>query len=193
MSLQTTASQTAGPYLHIGLAGLQNDNLAPEGVAGERITLQGRVFDGDGHPVPDGMVEIWQANAHGRYAHPADTRDLPLEKGFTGFGRMATDRNGGFRFYTVKPGRVPGPGGKPQAPHIVVSVFMRGLLRHLSTRVYFPDEAANAEDFVLSLVPAERRSTLIARAVAGQAGVLEWNIVLQGEANGQDETVFFDI
>jgi len=193
MSLQTTTSQTVGPYLHIGLTGLQNDNLAPEGVAGERITLQGRVFDGNGKPVPDGMVEIWQANAHGRYAHPADQRDLPLEAGFTGFGRMATDRNGGFRFYTVKPGRVPGPGGKLQAPHIVVSLFMRGLLKHLVTRVYFPDDAAHAEDFVLNMVPPERRSTLIARTVAGQAGVLEWNIVLQGEANGQDETVFFEV
>src|SRR3569833_3362398 len=102
MSLQTTTSQTVGPYLHIGLTGLQNDNLAPEGVAGERITLQGRVFDGNGKPVPDGMVEIWQANAHGRYAHPADQRDLPLGAGGAGGGRGAAGRSGGGRGDTGK-------------------------------------------------------------------------------------------
>lgn len=193
MSLQMTASQTVGPYLHIGLDGMSVGNLVGEGVTGERVTIEGRVFDGNGVPVPDGMVEIWQANAHGKYAHPDDPRDLPLELGFKGFGRMSTDDNGGFRFSTIKPGRVPGADGKLQAPHIVVSVFMRGLIKRLATRIYFPGEAGNADDPVLNMVPAERRATLIARRIASRDGALEWNIVIQGEANGQGETVFFDV
>ena len=191
MSLQMTASQTVGPYLHIGLDWLNTGNLLGENVSGERVTIAGRVFDGNGAPVPDGMIEIWQANAHGKYAHPDDVRDLPIESGFQGFGRMPTDDNGGFRFTTIKPGRVPGADGALQAPHIVVAVFTRGLLKHLATRIYFPDQPGNAVDPVLNLVPAERRSTLIARPVS--PGVFEWNIVIQGNAHGQDETVFFDV
>jgi protocatechuate 3,4-dioxygenase alpha subunit len=191
MSLQTTASQTVGPFLHIGFDWLNTDNLVAEGVAGERVVIEGRLFDGTGQPVTDGIVEIWQANSHGKYAHPEDKRDLPLEPGFRGFGRVPTDAKGMFRFTTIKPGRVPGPGGKLQAPHIVVSVFSRGLIKRLATRIYFPDEASNADDPVLSQVPAERRSTLVARRV--REGALEWNIVIQGEAAGQGETVFFDI
>jgi protocatechuate 3,4-dioxygenase alpha subunit len=193
MSLQMTASQTVGPFLHIGFDPLTIENLAPEGVAGERIVIEGRLFDGSGKPVPDGVIEVWQANSHGKYAHPEDKRDLPVEPGWRGFGRVPTDGNGGFRFTTVKPGRVPGPGGKLQAPHIVVSVLSRGLIKRLATRIYFPDEASNAEDPILSKVPADRRSTLIARRVAGREGVVEWNIVIQGDANGQGETVFFDV
>ncbi len=188
--LYATASQTVGPYLHIGLCGLYTADLtanAPE-LAGRRIVIEGRVVDGKGEPVPDGMVEIWQANPAGRYRHADDARDLPLAAGFTGFGRVATEPDGSFRFVTVKPGAVPGPDGRSQAPHIVVSVFMRGLLKHVSTRLYFPDEAqANAGDWVLSQVPAERRQTLIARDAG--SGTLHWDVVLQG----QDETVFFDI
>jgi protocatechuate 3,4-dioxygenase alpha subunit len=191
MSLQMTASQTVGPYLHIGLDGLNTDNLVGEGVTGERVVIQGRVFDGDGKPVTDGLIEIWQANAHGKYAHPDDTRDLPLEPGFKGFGRVPTDANGAFRFTTIKPGRVPGPGNTLQAPHIVVAFFTRGLLKQVVSRIYFPDEPSNAEDPVLKQVPAERRDTLIARR-AGE-GVLEWDVVLQGEANGRGETVFFEV
>jgi protocatechuate 3,4-dioxygenase alpha subunit len=172
---------------------LNTDNLAGEGVTGERVVIEGRLFDGTGAPVPDGVIEVWQANSHGKYAHPEDKRDLPLEPGFRGFGRIPTDADGMFRFTTIKPGRVPGAGGKLQAPHIVVSVFSRGVIKRLATRIYFPDEASNAEDTVLNQVPAERRSTLIARKVAGRAGVLEWNVVIQGEASGQGETVFFDI
>jgi protocatechuate 3,4-dioxygenase alpha subunit len=193
MSLQMTASQTVGPFLHIGFDPLTIENLAPEGVAGERIVIEGRLFDGSGKPVPDGVIEVWQANSHGKYAHPEDKRELPLEPGFRGFGRVPTDDNGGFRFTTIKPGRVPGPGGKLQAPHIVVSVFSRGLIKRLATRIYFPDEASNAEDPVLSQVPADRRSTLIARRAAGKEGVIEWNVVIQGEAAGWGETVFFDV
>jgi protocatechuate 3,4-dioxygenase, alpha subunit len=187
MTLTPTASQTVGPFLHIGLTWLTRDQIAPPGVVGERVTLTGRVVDGDEQPVSDALIEVWQANAHGRYAHPEDDRDQPLESAFRGFGRVPTDERGAFRFTTVKPGRVPGLGECWQAPHLLVTVFMRGLLRHLTTRLYFPDEPANADDPVLTLVPADRRATLIARATGDR--VLEWNIVLQG----RDETVFFDL
>jgi len=188
MSLLTTSSQTVGPYVKIGFEPFTVVELAPLNVSGERITLSGRVADGDGKPVNDAVIEIWQANALGKYAHPEDAQDKPVEAGFRGFGRCLTDAKGGYRFTTIKPGRVPGPGGAPQAPHIVVTVFMRGLLKHLMTRVYFPDEAANAEDPVLKLVPADRRATLIARRSPSDKATLEWNVTLQG----QDETVFFD-
>ena len=187
MSLITTSSQTVGPYLKIGFDALAIEELAPAGATGERITLTGRLLDGDGKPVNDGVVEIWQANASGKYAHPEDAQDKPLDKAFRGFGRSLTRNDGGFRFSTIKPGAVPGPDGSTQAPHIVVTVFARGMLKHLVTRVYFPDEPANASDPVLKLVPAERRATLVAKRGAGKS-TLEWNIVVQG----QDETVFFD-
>ncbi len=186
MSLQATTSQTVGPYLHIGLTWLCSDNLAAAGVKGERLTIAGRVIDGDGAPVNDALIEVWQANAQGKYAHPDDKRDLPVEAGFSGWGRVPTDEAGAFRFHTIKPGRVPGPGGTMQAPHLVIAVFMRGLLKQLVTRIYFPDEPANAEDAVLNTVPAARRGTLVARKTA--EGRLEWNVILQGE----HETVFFD-
>ncbi len=186
MKLVASGSQTVGPYLHIGLTWLNTDRIAGRGVKGERVTLQGRLLDGNGVGVSDGLVEIWQANAAGKYAHPDDRQKKPLEKGFRGFGRIPTDARGRFRFSTVKPGRVPGPGGKLQAPHLAVTVFMRGLLKQLSTRIYFPGDPANADDPVLKRVPAARRATLIARRKS--KGVLQWNIVLQG----RDETVFFD-
>jgi protocatechuate 3,4-dioxygenase, alpha subunit len=187
MSLQTTASQTIGPYLHIGLTWLITDNLVLPGVAGTPVTLQGRVTDGDGKPVNDALVEIWQANANGRYPHPEDTRDVPLEPAFKGFGRVPTDEDGRFRFTTIKPGRVPAPGGGLQAPHINVTIFMRGLLKHLVTRVYFDGDPANAEDAVLQSVPAARRATLLARPTAGDVHALTWDVRLQGDG----ETVFF--
>jgi len=189
MSLQATTSQTVGPYFKIGLQWLNRDNLVGEGVSGERVTIQGRVFDGDGVPVPDAILEIWQANAQGKYDHPEDTQDKPLEPGFKGYGRIPTDKQGVFRMATIKPGPVPGPDGKEQAPHLVVSVFMRGLERRLVTRIYFPDEPRNAVDFILNLVEPARRSTLIAKKTAGGPGTLEWNVILQGS----DETVFFDV
>jgi len=189
MSLQATTSQTVGPYFKIGFQWLNRDNLVGEGVSGEPVTIQGRVFDGDGVPVPDAILEIWQANAHGKYDHPEDTQDKPLEPGFKGYGRVPVNAQGGFRFVTIKPGPVPGPDGKEQAPHLVVSVFMRGVLRRLVTRIYFPDEPRNASDFILNLVEAARRSTLIAKKSAGSPGQLEWNVVLQGA----EETVFFDL
>jgi protocatechuate 3,4-dioxygenase alpha subunit len=191
--LYATTSQTVGPYLHIGLAGLNCADLTA-GLAGldaGTVVIEGRVVDGLGQPVPDGMVEIWQADARGVYRHPDDPRSGgqdAAQAGFKGFGRVPTEADGSFRFTTIKPGPVPGPDGRPQAPHIVVSLFMRGLLKHLSTRLYFPDEAgANDQDAILNAVPAERRGTLVAQAAGN--GVLRWNVVLQGK----DETVFFDL
>jgi protocatechuate 3,4-dioxygenase alpha subunit len=188
VTLGATTSQTVGPFFTIGLTRMNRSELAGPGVSGERVTVEGRVVDGDGVPIPDAVIEIWQANSFGKYAHPEDLQDKPLESGFLGYGRVPTDDGGRFSFTTIKPGAVPGPDGKMQAPHLAVSVFMRGLLKRLVTRIYFPDEAGNADDFVLNLVEASRRGTLIARAVLGKAGVLEWNVVMQGES----ETVFFD-
>ena len=186
MSLLTTPSQTVGPFLSIGFEALAVDAIAAESASGERVAVQGRLLDGDGKGVSDGVIELWQANAHGRYASPEDPQNKPVEPGFRGFGRILTRCDGGFGFTTIKPGRVPGPGATLQAPHLTVTVFMRGILKHLLTRMYFPEEPANAEDPVLKLVPADRRPTLIARRTGAE--VLEWNIVLQG----RDETVFFD-
>ena len=188
MTLRATTSQTVGPFFTIGLTRMNRSEVAGPGVSGERVTIEGRVVDGDGVPIPDAVIEIWQANSFGKYAHPEDLQDKPVEAGFPGYGRVPTDEAGRFSFTTIKPGAVPGPDGKMQAPHLAVSVFMRGLLKRLVTRIYFPDEAGNDRDFVLSLVEPSRRGTLIARAVAGRAGALEWNVVMQGKG----ETVFFD-
>jgi protocatechuate 3,4-dioxygenase, alpha subunit len=189
MSLAATTWQTVGPFFSIGFSWLYRDNLAGPGVSGERVEISGRILDGDGNPVPDGIVEIWQANSEGKYAHPDDPQEKKVEAGFTGYGRVATDGAGRFRFTTIKPGRVPGPDGSLQAPHIEVSVFTRGLLRRLITRIYFPEEASNAEDFALNLVEVTRRGTLIAKQVDARSRVLEWNVILQGAG----ETVFFDV
>jgi protocatechuate 3,4-dioxygenase, alpha subunit len=186
MSLYASANQTVGPYLHIGLNWLVTRNIVGDGIKGERFTVQGRLIDGAGVGVGDGLIEVWQANSAGKYAHPDDEQKKPLERGFRGFGRIPTDAKGAFRFTTIKPGRVPGPDSKLQAPHLVISVFMRGMLKHLATRIYFPQDPANAEDPILKLVPKSRRDTLIANKTG--KSVLEWNIVLQGK----DETVFFD-
>lgn len=185
MSLRASTSQTIGPYLRIGLEWMVIEDLAAQGVAGERVQINGRILDGDGKPVNDAAVEIWQANSHGKYASPEDTQDKPVEKAFRGYGRSLTDDAGSFRLRTVKPGRVPGPDGKLQAPHLTVTIFMRGLLKQLQTRMYFPDDPANADDPVLNLVPTGRRATLVA---SKRGDMLEWNVVLQGK----NETVFFD-
>lgn len=185
-TLGATPSQTVGPFFSCGLERLDASDLAPPGVSGERVTVEGRVLDGDGQGVPDALLELWQANANGRYAHPEDTQDRPLEPAFRGFGRVTTDGDGRFRFVTIKPGPVPGPGGAAQAPHVAVSVFARGLQRRLVTRLYFPGDA-HATDYAMGLVPPSRRETLVARR--GEApGALLWDVVLQGPG----ETVFFD-
>lgn len=180
MTLPPTPSQTIGPYFEYALPYEGGPQLVDDDAPGA-LRVEGAVFDGAGEPVPDAMLEIWQANRAGRYAHPEDTRaELPLEQGFTGFGRGSTDAQGRYRFVTVKPGRVPGHGGQMQAPHIDVSVFARGLLKRLVTRIYFPDEeAANAWDPVLaSIGDAELRATLVARA---EGGALRFDVHLQGE------------
>lgn len=188
-----TASQTVGPFFSPGL--LRDDTrrnvLAGPETAGERIRIEGRVLDGDGLPVPDAMIEIWQANAHGRYNHPADRGPAPLDASFAGFGRSGTDEDGGYWFETVKPGPVPFDGERVQAPHICVTVFARGLLNHAVTRLYFEDEPANSADPILQLVPEERRATLLARPelVGGGMVVYRFDIVLQGAG----ETAFFNL
>jgi protocatechuate 3,4-dioxygenase alpha subunit len=191
---ERTPSQTVGPFLHIGLAPADYNvrplfgcDLAAPGVIGTPIRIEGSVRDGEGTALPDALLEIWQADAQGRYAHAADGRPLSSNS-FRGFGRAPTDAAGGFAFSTVKPGAAPGPHGSLQAPHINVGIFARGLLKRLFTRIYFKDESMNGTDPILALVPPHRRHTLMAVPDATRAGVFRFDIRLQG----QDETVFFD-
>jgi len=195
MRLRQTPSQTVGPFFGFVLTGRQygygdggiaSERLADDLVPGERIRIVGRVLDGAGEPVPDAMIEIWQADGDGRYFDSADTG---AHQRFHGFGRSGTgvDPQNRFVFHTIKPG----PVGAAQAPHISVVVFMRGLLSHAYTRLYFSDEAeANARDSVLLAVPEDRRGTLIARREESSAATIYWfDVVMQGE----NETVFFDL
>jgi len=186
--LGLTPSQTAGPYLKIGLVDGPIGNRLVDESDPRAIRIVGVLCDGAGDPVVDALVEIWQANAAGRYAHPADDRDdVPLEDGFRGFGRSDTVRGGSFEIVTLKPGRVPWVDGRLQAPHLLVGVFARGLLRRVATRMYFPDEdAANAEDPVLLGLEPRERATLVARA---EDGALRFDIVLQGPG----QTTFFAV
>ncbi len=188
MTLHATSSQTVGPFFDIGMRRFCCADLTRPGVSGERVTIEGRVLDGDGVPVPDAVIEIWQANAHGKYAHPEDRQEKQIDPAFKGYGRIATDDQGRFRIVTITPGGVTGPNGSMQAPHLEIGVFMRGLLKRLVTRIYFPDDSNHARDPVLALVDPARRPTLIARSVADQPGNLQWDVVLQGP----QETVFFD-
>ncbi|MEJ0069591.1 MAG: protocatechuate 3,4-dioxygenase subunit alpha [Pseudomonadota bacterium] len=183
-----TPSQTVGPFYALGTTWLHGTDLAAHATTGERITITGILTDGDGKPIPDAFLEVWQANAHGKYAHPDDPQDKPIDAGFSGFGRVPTDQDGRFRFTTIKPGAVPGLGNSLQAPHILVALFMRGMLRHAYTRIYFSDEAGNAADPVLGLIEdAARRRTLVAERVAGKPEY-RWDVSMQGA----HETVFFD-
>ena len=196
MTLKQTPSQTVGPFFAYALSapqygydytGLASHVLADALEPGERIRILGRVLDGAGEPIPDAMIEIWQADALGRYRHPADARSA--NSGFRGFGRFGTgtDPENCFYFDTIKPGRVDGS----QAPHINVIVFMRGMLSHAYTRIYFSDEAAlNGRDPVLLSVPDERRPTLIARREEDPAApIYRFDIRMHGDG----ETVFFDV
>jgi len=197
-----TASQTAGPFLHIGMVPSVIGSRCPTWPAtcwrarkprAGTSRVEGTVIDGAGTPVRDALVELWQANADGGYNHPADTQKKPIDPAFSGFGRAATDfKTGLYWFETVKPGRVMGRDGRPMAPHLNLAVFARGINIHLNTRMYFPDEAAaNAEDPVLALIeqPARRETLIARRAEKKKAVVYRFDIVLQGDA----ETVFFDI
>jgi protocatechuate 3,4-dioxygenase, alpha subunit len=196
VKLIPTPSQTVGPFFFLGLDRPDWNDLTRGHPQGERIVIEGRVLDGDGAPVPDAVVEIWQANAAGRYAHPEDQQtDKPLDPNFRGFGRSATDAEGRFRFTTVKPGPVPGRGNSLQAPHINVLLFSRGLLIHLHTRIYFEGEAANAADPLLSSIEDPKaRGTLLARREAGssQGGSparYRFDIIMQGD----NETAFLEL
>ncbi|HTQ07088.1 MAG TPA: protocatechuate 3,4-dioxygenase subunit alpha [Polyangiaceae bacterium] len=183
-TLTPTASQTVGPFFHLGLDWLFSSAVADPDAPGTHLTVRGRVLDGERKPVSDALVELWQADPEGAYAVPGRAPS----PGFRGYARVPTDELGAFEFSTVKPGRVAAPGGGLQAPHALVHVFMRGLLRPLVTRLYFADERANADDPVLAAVPASRRETLLAVPRPWASDVFEWNIVLQGPG----ETVFFD-
>jgi protocatechuate 3,4-dioxygenase alpha subunit len=191
-----TPSQTVGPFFKYGLtpdgeyewSDAFTSNLLTPDVSGERIRVEGQVFDGDGAPVPDCMLEVWQADSQGHFADPQDKRALSNSV-FRGFGRCGTDASGAFSFDTIKPGLVPDPDGKPQAPHLLLAVFARGMLRHLYTRIYFADEKDNANDPVLALVSAERHATLIAQSTMHAPSTYRIDIRLQGDR----ETVFFDI
>jgi protocatechuate 3,4-dioxygenase alpha subunit len=185
-----TPTQTVGPFFSPALLRDVQNVLTTDQTAGERIRIEGRVIDGAGNVVPDALIEIWQANAHGRFNHPRDQRDLPLDPEFGGFGRAGTDDAGVYWFETIKPGAVPFEGDQMQAPHLSVTVHARGMLNHAQTRLYFEDESANDADPILAMVPADRRSTLIARREeTGGAVVYRLDIVLQGRG----ETVFFNI
>jgi protocatechuate 3,4-dioxygenase alpha subunit len=185
-----TPPQTIGPFFEPSLLrpdAIRNVVVMPE-TAGEHIRIEGRVIDGEGMPVPDALVELWQADSFGRYNHVADPRGTLPNPTFLGFGRSGTDAEGCFWFETIKPGPVPSHQGEIQAPHISLTIFARGLLDHVATRLYFADEASNSEDPVLLLVPEVRRSTLIAeRSDTDRGTTYRLDVVLQGA----DETAFF--
>jgi protocatechuate 3,4-dioxygenase, alpha subunit len=185
MALPVAPSQTLGPFFSIGLPWPDGELAVTEGTPGA-FRISGRVIDGAGDPVPDAMVELWQADPHGNFGHPDDPRG-GRSTGFRGFARCPTDALGKWFALTVKPGRFPAPDGSEQAPHIAVSVMARGILTRLATRIYFEDEQeANDRDPVLSSLPEERRSTLIATRVDDG---YHFDVHLQGEL----ETVFFDV
>jgi protocatechuate 3,4-dioxygenase, alpha subunit len=198
-----TASQTAGPYVHIGLAPKQagfdifennfSNVLAGPKTRGERIRIEGRVIDGSGTPLRDVLLEIWQANAAGKYNHPADLQNKGIDKSFRGWGRGCSDFDTGvYSFDTIKPGAVAGRNERPMAPHVNFWIVARGINIGLATRMYFSDEAgANAKDPVLNLIEWEtRRNTLIAQRAQKKGQIVyRFDIYLQGP----DETVFFDI
>jgi protocatechuate 3,4-dioxygenase, alpha subunit len=188
--MKQTPSQTVGPFYSIGLTDREMNLLVSDSTHGQRIRIEGQVIDGDGKPVPDAMIEIWQANAYGRYNHPDDKQEKPLDGSFTGWGRSGTDPNGFYFFDTIKPGPVPASESSVQAPHINMTVFARGMLTHAFTRIYFSDEPANESDPVLNSINKKRRQTLIAaRQEKSGKTIYRFDVRLQG----QGETVFFDV
>ena len=183
-----TPFQTVGPYFGIMARWRRSSPQVTDATTGARIAIGGQVFDGEGTPIPDALVETWQADANGRYRHPDDRRsNPPADPAFDGYGWMHTRKDGSFTFNTVKPGRVPGPDGRDQAPHVLVSILARGILTRFVTRLYFEDEPATASDPILALVPESRRHTLIARRTSDSR--YTFDVVMQGP----QETVFFDV
>lgn len=178
--------QTVGPFFEMFLRNRVPLAMVTPETRGQRISIDGVLYDGAGAPIPDGLVEIWQADAEGRYAHPDDPRGTSADPSFYGYGWRHTGAAGDFHFDTIKPGGIAVPGAAGQAPHILVSVMGRGILTRFITRLYFDNESANARDAILQLVPEARRQTLIARTTS--PGQYRFDIRLQGAA----ETVFFD-
>lgn len=184
-----TPSQTVGPFFHFELTtdGHGVRCIAGPQSKGERAWITFRVLDGDGMPLNDAMLEIWQADANGKYNHPDDTQAKILDQGWMGFGRLATGEDGNCELETIRPGRV--GQSDPQAPHLSLAVFARGMLKQLFTRVYFAGDPANSEDRILALVPEDRRDTLLAQPDRSRPGHWNFDIHLQGGK----ETVFFDV
>jgi protocatechuate 3,4-dioxygenase, alpha subunit len=188
-NLVPTPSQTVGPYFRIELTTDEHcvSCVAGPHAKGERVWITFRVLDGDGAPVNDAMLEIWQADSNGKYNHPDDRQKKQIDAGWIGFGRLGSGEDGRCVFETIKPGRV--SNGALQAPHLTVAVFARGMLKQLYTRVYFAGDAANDEDPVLQLVPQDRRDTLMAQPDPAHPGHWMFDVRLQGD----QETVFFDV
>jgi protocatechuate 3,4-dioxygenase alpha subunit len=188
-----TPSQTVGPYFHIGLirSGDNMNMMVNDETRGQRILVRGNVFDGDGEPIPDAMLEVWQADAEGIYGHPADPRHADADPAFDGFGRAPTDDSGEYFIKTIKPGSIEQGGQAAIAPHINFRVFARGMLIHAYTRMYFPNEKENEGDPALKMIgDADRQQTLIATHEAGEdLPTYHFDVVLQGDK----ETVFFDL
>jgi protocatechuate 3,4-dioxygenase, alpha subunit len=190
--LIATPSQTVGPFYHFALDRPEWSDLTVGGAQGQKIRIEGRITDGEGAPCPDAFLEIWQADAGGKYNHPGDPQDKKPDPKFRGFGRASADKDGIYRFTTIMPGRVPGPGNTLQAPHINVSVFARGLLKHLVTRIYFADQAeANDVDPVLSGIEdaAVRKTVVAAKANGSDIPTYRFDVILQGKG----ETAFFEV
>ena len=183
-----TPFQTIGPFFDVLLRSRAPSRQVTDGTTGERVTIEGALYDGAGEPVPDGLIETWQADSNGRFAHPEDKRDDPAaDPKFAAHGWSGTDASGEFVIETIKPGPVPSPDRRGQAPHILIGVLARGILTRYVTRLYFDDEPATDSDPILALVPSRRRPTLIARSIG--SGRYRFDIRLQGPA----ETVFFDV
>lgn len=183
MKYELTSYQTVGPYFRIGLEPLYRADLTSPSVKGKIITIRGKIVDGEGNSVPDAIMEIWQADSQGKYSTETDRMN-----NFTGFGRCAVTEEGFFQFTTIMPGPVPHPSGSMQAPHIAVSLLMRGLLNRLVTRIYFEGQE-NSGDHILSQLSEDRRRTLVATKQIEEENTYQFCIILQGE----QETVFFDL
>jgi protocatechuate 3,4-dioxygenase alpha subunit len=184
-----TASQTVGPFFSFSLTAKPVGQMRQPQTVGEPVRLVIRLFDGEEAPIPDGIIELWQADAAGKYDHPEDKQQQAVDATFCGFGRMGTDQNGTCVFETIRPGRVPGSTETRQAPHVNVIVLARGMLLPLFTRIYFADEPTNKDDAALLEVPEDRRSTLLAHPDTSVPGTWNFDIRLCGDC----ETVFFDL